>query len=75
MTEALLLKDFALQNGLKIMIGCMICSSIGIAAAQLIALDADYIDLDGASFIEKDRENSITYKNGNMSIASSNLWG
>jgi L-Ala-D/L-Glu epimerase len=75
LTEALLLKDFALQNGLKIMIGCMICSSIGIAAAQLIALDADYIDLDGASFIEKDRENSITYKDGNMSIASSNLWG
>ena len=29
----------------------------------------------GANFIEKDRENSITYTNGNMSIASSNLWG
>ena len=75
LTEALLLKDFALKKGLKIMIGCMICSSIGIAPAQLIATDADYIDLDGANFIEKDRENSITYTNGNMSIASSNLWG
>jgi len=75
LTEALLLRDLALKNGLKIMIGCMICSSLGIAPAQLIAADADYIDLDGANFIKKDRQNPITYSNGHMSIASGHLWG
>lgn len=53
-TPAFEMIDRAKKLGLKIMIGCMAESSIGIgAAAQLISL-ADYIDLDGSLLISND---------------------
>lgn len=44
----------ARRQGLKIMIGCMIESSLADAASALLALQADYADLDGHLLIRKD---------------------
>jgi len=42
------------QLGLKVMIGCMIESSLANAAGAVIALNAEYSDLDGHLLIEND---------------------
>lgn len=42
------------DRGLKVMIGCMIESSLANAAGALLALNADYADLDGHLLIEND---------------------
>ena len=53
-TPAFAMIEAARKEGLKVMIGCMTESSIGIgAAAQLISL-ADYVDLDGSMLISND---------------------
>jgi len=46
--------DTARQVGMKVMIGCMIESSIGIAAGMSLATLADYADLDGNILISND---------------------
>src|SRR5439155_22907071 len=47
LTEALQLYQRARENNFKILIGCMVCTSLSIAPARLLASNADWIDLDG----------------------------
>ena len=54
LTEALLLADGARRAGFKLLIGCMVCTSLGIAPARLLAGAADWIDLDGALLLSRD---------------------
>jgi L-Ala-D/L-Glu epimerase len=46
--------------GLRVLMGCMIESSLGIAAALQVAGLADYVDLDGALLLAKDPFTGIT---------------
>ena len=46
--------QLAKKHNLKIMLGCMIESSLGISEALYLANYADYVDLDGALLLEKD---------------------
>lgn len=55
-TAALEIIKEAKQRGLKIMLGCMTESSIGISAAAALGSLADFIDLDGALLV-----NDIAY--------------
>ena len=75
LTEALLLVDGAHQAGFKILIGCMVCTSLAIAPARLLASTADWVDLDGPLLLGRDRDNSIQYDNGKMGIPAQELWG
>jgi L-Ala-D/L-Glu epimerase len=54
----------ARQLGLKVMVGCMTESSIGISAiAQLLPL-LDYVDMDGAVLLEKDIATGVRVERG-----------
>ena len=75
LTEALLLADGARQAGFKILIGCMVCTSLGIAPARLLASTADWVDLDGPLLLGRDRDHSIQYRNGKMGLPARELWG
>ena len=75
LTEALLLADGANQAGFKILIGCMVCTSLGIAPARLLASVADWVDLDGPLLLGRDRDHSIQYDNGKMGLPARELWG
>ena len=37
----------ARQLGMKVMLGCMVESSLGVAAAAMVASEVDWLDLDG----------------------------
>ena len=75
LTEALLLAERACQAGFKLLIGCMVCTSLGIAPARLLVGAADWIDLDGALLLSRDREDGLAYANGKMGLPSRQLWG
>jgi L-Ala-D/L-Glu epimerase / N-acetyl-D-glutamate racemase len=75
LTEALLLVDGARRAGFKLLIGCMVCTSLGIAPARLLTGAADWIDLDGALLLSRDREHGLAYGNGKIGLPSRQLWG
>ena len=62
--EALKMIDIAEDNNLKIMLGCMVESSVGITALGQVASQADYLDLDGNLLIDNDPYSGIKFKNG-----------
>lgn len=54
MWEALSIAETARANGMTVMLGCMIESTLGIAAAIQLSSLADYVDLDGAALLRED---------------------
>jgi L-alanine-DL-glutamate epimerase-like enolase superfamily enzyme len=75
LTEALHLCERARESGFKVLIGCMVCTSLGIAPARLLATFAEWIDLDGPLLLASDREHPVPYKNGRIGIPPRELWG
>ena len=75
LTEALLLTERARESGLKLLFGCMVCTSLGIAPARLLPAATDYVDLDGPLLLASDRHHGLSYKNGKIGIPSRELWG
>ncbi len=73
LTEALAMARAAQDRGLRIMIGCMLASSLGIAPAFLLAQFADWIDLDGALLLAQDRDEALTMVDGLLQPGT--LWG
>jgi L-alanine-DL-glutamate epimerase-like enolase superfamily enzyme len=47
LTEALRLCKRARESSFKLLIGCMVCTSLSIAPTRLLASIADWVDLDG----------------------------
>ncbi len=75
LTEALRLCDCARESGFKLLTGCMVCTSLGIAPARLLATFANWIDLDGPLLLACDREHGLAYENGWISLPARKLWG
>jgi L-Ala-D/L-Glu epimerase / N-acetyl-D-glutamate racemase len=75
LTEALLLAERARESGLKILIGCMVCTSLGIAPARVLASTADWLDLDGPLLLVRDRAPGLRYENGRIGMPPRELWG
>jgi len=75
LTEALALKEAARTTGIKIMIGCMVSTSLAMAPAMAVAYDADVVDLDGPLLMKQDRTDGIDYKGSQMYWPSAALWG
>ncbi|GAF91792.1 unnamed protein product, partial [marine sediment metagenome] len=59
LTEAWRLLRAAKAGGFGIMVGCMVCSSLGIAPALEIAREADFIDLDGPLWLANDYPDGV----------------
>jgi L-Ala-D/L-Glu epimerase len=69
LTEALRLADAAEAVGLKIMVGCMLSTSLGIAPAFLVAQRAHWVDLDGPALLAEDREDGFRFAGGMIQTA------
>jgi L-alanine-DL-glutamate epimerase-like enolase superfamily enzyme len=67
--EAMRMIVAAKANGLKVMLGCMIESSIAIAAAAQLAPLADYLDLDGNILISNDPFDGIPNNFGRLELS------
>lgn len=58
----------ARQYGFKLLLGCMIESSLGITAAAQLAPLVDYLDLDGSTLIANDPFDGMEFKAGVIAI-------
>lgn len=75
LTEALLLKKEALQEGYDIMVGCMVGTSLAMAPAVLVAQNSAVTDLDGPLLLAKDRENPLKFDEKGIHPPAAELWG
>ena len=75
LTEALALAHAAKELNFKIMVGCMLATSLAMAPAMLVAQSAHVIDLDGPLLLARDRNPGITFDGSLMYPPPPELWG
>jgi L-alanine-DL-glutamate epimerase-like enolase superfamily enzyme len=75
LTAALQLARGAVARNLKVMLGCMVGTSLGMAPAALLGQYATYVDLDGPLLLARDRVPGIGYDGSLMQPAPAELWG
>jgi len=68
-SRAISMARAARDAGLKVMLGCMIESSVGISAAAQLAPLADYLDLDGNLLIDNDPATGVRCVRGRLSLS------
>lgn len=75
LTEAWRLLQAARADGFRIMVGCMVGSSLGIAPALEIAREAEFIDLDGPLWLQRDHPGGVSLKDGWLLPPAPGFWG
>jgi len=75
LTEAIALIQAARKLNFKIMVGCMVGSSLAMAPAHLLTQFADFVDLDGPLLLSQDRSPNIQYQLSKMLAPEPSLWG
>jgi L-alanine-DL-glutamate epimerase-like enolase superfamily enzyme len=75
LTEGLALCAEAKAAGMRIMVGCMLSTSLGIAPALMLAGQAEWVDLDGPLLLARDRPGGYHLKKGLLMPPSHALWG
>jgi len=75
LTEALALATEARRRNLKVLVGCMVSTSLAMAPAMLLAQDADWVDLDGPLLLASDRTPSLRYDGAIVHPPAAQLWG
>jgi len=75
LTEALALRDAALEAGFGLMVGCMVGSSLAMAPAVLLAQAAQFTDLDGPLLLAEDRDHALKFDSDGVHPPVAALWG
>ncbi len=66
--EAIKIATLAREDGKKVMLGCMVASSVGIAQSVYMSAQADYFDLDGPLLLESDIARGILYDKESIAV-------
>ena len=69
------LREAALAEGYKVMVGCMVGSSLAMAPATLVAQGAMMTDLDGPLLLAEDRDVPLVFDEDGVHPPSAALWG
>ena len=75
LTEALALRDAARAEGYRVMVGCMVGTSLAMAPAVLVAQGAEVTDLDGPLLLAEDRDLPLVYDAAGVHPSEPGLWG
>jgi L-alanine-DL-glutamate epimerase-like enolase superfamily enzyme len=75
LTEGLVMREKAIGLGLKIMVGCMVGTSLGMAPAVLLAQKATVVDLDGPLLLAHDRDPGLRYDGALVYPPEATVWG
>ncbi len=75
LTEALRASQAGLDAGMRLMVGCMGGSSLGMAPGVLVAQHCDFVDLDGPLLISTDVKHPLEYRASFLSPPNAALWG
>ncbi len=74
LNKSLKIIKFLKTKNKKILLGCMVSSSLSIVPALSIAKYCEFLDLDGAYFLKNDFRNGVTYKNGILKVNKNFVW-
>ncbi|MEQ4543346.1 MAG: dipeptide epimerase, partial [Pantoea agglomerans] len=66
LTEALAMVDEARTLNMRIMVGCMLGSSLAMEAALPVAVNAEFVDLDGPTWLAADSSPFLSYSQGRI---------
>ncbi|KAA3623598.1 MAG: dipeptide epimerase [Proteobacteria bacterium] len=75
LTEAVRLKRRARENGMDIMVGCMIATSLSMAPAMILTPGARFVDLDGPLLLLEDRSPGLEFRDDLVFPPEASLWG
>jgi L-Ala-D/L-Glu epimerase / N-acetyl-D-glutamate racemase len=75
LTEALLLVQAARARGFRLMVGCMVGTSLAMAPACFLAQDAEFVDLDAPLLLASDRQPGLRYDGSTVYPPKPALWG
>jgi L-alanine-DL-glutamate epimerase-like enolase superfamily enzyme len=75
LTEAVALVKAAKTRGFRVMVGCMVGTSLAMAPAMILASEADFVDLDGPLLLARDRQPGLRYEGSTLFPPKPNLWG
>jgi L-alanine-DL-glutamate epimerase-like enolase superfamily enzyme len=75
LTEAMAMADAATTLGFRIMVGCMVATSLSMAPAMLLTPRARFIDLDGPLLLARDRDHGLRYEGSLVHPPDAALWG
>lgn len=75
LTEAWRLLHAARAQGFRIMVGCMVGSSLGIAPALEVARAAEFVDLDGPLWLQDDYPDGVRLHDGLLMPPAPGFWG
>jgi L-alanine-DL-glutamate epimerase-like enolase superfamily enzyme len=74
-TASLDLLHAARDGGFRVMVGCLVGSSLAVAPAVLLAQDADWVDLDAPLLLTRDRQPGLRFDGSLVYPPSVSLWG
>ena len=74
LNKSLEIIKFLKRKNKKILLGCMVSSSLSIVPALTIAKYCTFLDLDGAYFLKKDFKDGVSYKKGNLILNKNFIW-
>ena len=75
LTEALALRQAAIEAGFQVMVGCMVGTSLAMAPAVLVAQGAAIVDLDGPLLLAEDRSVPLRFEGSMLYPPEPALWG
>ncbi|MHA1165935.1 MAG: dipeptide epimerase, partial [Alphaproteobacteria bacterium] len=75
LTEALALKHQAEAMDFKVMVGCMLSTSLAMAPALLVAQGVSVVDLDGPLLLAQDRDHGLRFEGSIVHPPEALLWG
>ncbi len=75
LSEALACVETARALNKKIMVGCMVATSLSMAPAFILAQHADLVDLDGPLWLAKDRADGLHFDGARIHPPNRSLWG
>jgi L-alanine-DL-glutamate epimerase-like enolase superfamily enzyme len=75
LTEAFRLRTAAEAAGMRVMVGCMLGTSLAMAPATLLAQGVDIVDLDGPLLLQSDRQPGLRFEDSRVHPPRPELWG
>jgi L-alanine-DL-glutamate epimerase-like enolase superfamily enzyme len=75
LTEALRLRAAARAAGFRVMVGCMMGTSLAMAPGVLVAQGVAFVDLDGPLWMARDRDPPLRFEGSLVHPADPALWG
>jgi L-Ala-D/L-Glu epimerase len=75
LTEAMRMVNWCRTNGIQLMVGNMLGSSLAMAPAMIPAQFCRFVDLDGPLFQAEDREHALVYRGAVIELPDPRLWG